>query len=55
VKTEKQFTRQTEAVTAIRRRVIDILSRLDLMPTSQSLMRLAEMTGEFKQLPWRFR
>jgi hypothetical protein len=29
----KQFTRQNEAVTAIRRRVIDILTRLGLMPT----------------------
>jgi hypothetical protein len=39
-KTEKQFTRQAEAVTAIRRRVIDILSRLGLM-LSQSLIKTA--------------
>jgi hypothetical protein len=49
-KTEKQFTRQTEAVTAIRRRVIDILSRLGLMPEPK-LDQNGEMTGEFKQPP----
>jgi hypothetical protein len=49
-KTEKQFTRQTEATTAIRRRVIDILSRLGLMPEPK-LDQNGEMTGEFKQPP----
>jgi hypothetical protein len=49
-KTEKQFTRQAEAVTAIRRRVIDILSRLGLMPEPK-LDQNGEMTGEFKQPP----
>jgi hypothetical protein len=42
VKTADRFTRQTEAATAIRRRVIDILTRLGLMPDAHSLMRNGE-------------